>query len=219
MIFSTTISDEELEKQPWFINKDNEEKIKIRENVIKNREYLNKLLLPFFKMVDELIFDGKKCSYNSELLKDIESFGLVFKKKNEQVILCRHINCTQQCSPDCCFLGIKKSSISRCVPENIIENMWLYPSDLHLFDIKTIRKLLKENKLSYKDYLKTDYWQETRQLAINRENGRCQLCNNKAVCLHVHHKTYEHLGYEEEFLSDLTVLCKSCHEKFHDIKQ
>lgn len=68
--------------------------------------------------------------------------------------------------------------------------------------------------LSYEEYLQTPYWQERRKRALEYADYRCQLCNNTSI-LHVHHRTYENLGREPD--NDLTVLCESCHEKFHDI--
>jgi len=74
--------------------------------------------------------------------------------------------------------------------------------------------LEQNNKLSYKQYLQSPHWNEVRKLAIENAKGKCQLCNNNKY-LNVHHRTYIHLGNEQNNLSDLTVLCKNCHEKFH----
>jgi hypothetical protein len=67
-------------------------------------------------------------------------------------------------------------------------------------------------KASYDRYMKSSEWKEKRKLAIEKENGRCQLCNSDRF-LHVHHRTYERFGYEE--IGDLTVLCGYCHAKHH----
>jgi 5-methylcytosine-specific restriction endonuclease McrA len=74
------------------------------------------------------------------------------------------------------------------------------------------RELLK--KLPYSSYLRTKFWQEVRKLALVRSGGACQLCASKSG-LQVHHRTYTSRGYEDQNLSDLTVLCKACHAKFH----
>lgn len=67
--------------------------------------------------------------------------------------------------------------------------------------------------MSYKEYLQTDHWKSTRMGALKRARFKCQLCNSKDD-LNVHHRTYDRLG--GELASDLIVLCRSCHGKFHD---
>lgn len=68
--------------------------------------------------------------------------------------------------------------------------------------------------MNYQTYLKSAHWQKVRRAALKRAGLRCQICNESGVQLDVHHRTYERLG--NEFDSDLTVLCNSCHGKFHD---
>ena len=72
----------------------------------------------------------------------------------------------------------------------------------------------KASTMPYAEYLQTQHWQNVRRQALRRAKYKCQLCNNDNGVLHVHHKTYEHLGDEQD--DDLIVLCKACHEKFHD---
>jgi hypothetical protein len=78
------------------------------------------------------------------------------------------------------------------------------------------QELVRLKNLPYDEYLKTDWWKACRATAMRRARGRCQLCNRNDRPLHVHHRTYERRG--EEFPSDLTVLCESCHEKTHGDK-
>lgn len=61
-------------------------------------------------------------------------------------------------------------------------------------------------------YLKSDHWKSMRRAALERAEGRCQVCNS-AKLLDVHHRTYERLGAEKPI--DLTVLCRRCHDLFH----
>jgi 5-methylcytosine-specific restriction endonuclease McrA len=68
--------------------------------------------------------------------------------------------------------------------------------------------------IPYSEYLETDHWKKQRASALRRADYRCQLCN-KSGELHVHHRTYERRGCESP--NDLIVLCRPCHEKFHDI--
>lgn len=73
-------------------------------------------------------------------------------------------------------------------------------------------------QMSYKDFLNTPYWDGVRSYKLKRAKYCCELCGGKGV-LQVHHKTYEHHGKEHigsVANKDLIVLCKECHEKFHD---
>jgi hypothetical protein len=71
--------------------------------------------------------------------------------------------------------------------------------------------------LPYEVYLRTPYWEIVRGWAYYRAAGRCQLCNmpQSKIPLHVHHRTYDHLGEETQHPKDVIVLCKGCHERFH----
>lgn len=64
----------------------------------------------------------------------------------------------------------------------------------------------------YQLYLRSPEWRERRKRAIERADGACQLCASKER-LNVHHRTYARLGNEGD--SDLTVLCRRCHARFH----
>lgn len=67
---------------------------------------------------------------------------------------------------------------------------------------------------NYADYLLTPRWQMTRLRALIRAGRKCQLCSSRER-LNVHHNTYERLGHEAD--TDLFVLCKPCHERFHGV--
>ena len=70
------------------------------------------------------------------------------------------------------------------------------------------------NNILYKDFLKTKYWECVSQEKKMRFT-KCQLCG-KTDGLQVHHNSYEHHGYEHQFIDeDLTCLCKDCHKLFH----
>ena len=71
------------------------------------------------------------------------------------------------------------------------------------------------NSASYEYFLKTPYWKCIAEYKRYKANMKCELCNSKGL-LHVHHKTYKNHGNELFHLDDLIVLCKECHEKFHD---
>lgn len=70
--------------------------------------------------------------------------------------------------------------------------------------------------MNYNDYLKTETWKTIRRLALEFSKYKCQICNS-SKSLNVHHRAYpKELG--KESLSDLTVLCFSCHQKAHNAK-
>ena len=74
-------------------------------------------------------------------------------------------------------------------------------------------ELLRLKRIPYREYLGTEHWQRVRESALKRSWYRCQLCNSDGL-LDVHHRTYERRG--EERASDVIVLCRQCHSKFHD---
>lgn len=65
----------------------------------------------------------------------------------------------------------------------------------------------------YEAYLRSPAWQAKRAGALDAAGRRCQVCNTDRH-LDVHHRTYERFGDEDP--GDLTVLCRQCHELFHD---
>lgn len=62
-------------------------------------------------------------------------------------------------------------------------------------------------------YLRSAHWAGVRQAALERAGHRCQVCNADHR-LDVHHRTYERVGRESPM--DVTVLCRPCHDLFHD---
>lgn len=65
---------------------------------------------------------------------------------------------------------------------------------------------------AYQNYIDSEEWRARSARAKERADHRCQLCYSPGP-LHTHHRTYERLGNERD--SDLTVLCETCHELFH----
>jgi 5-methylcytosine-specific restriction endonuclease McrA len=74
-------------------------------------------------------------------------------------------------------------------------------------------RLTALRSMPYRLYLRTPEWRRTRSAALVRAGSRCSLDAKHVKGLEVHHSSYERLGKELE--SDLTVLCRSCHERFH----
>ncbi len=69
---------------------------------------------------------------------------------------------------------------------------------------------------AYKEYLRTPIWKALKEAALDRAGRRCQVCNSDLM-LQVHHRKYpEVLGTEDPM--DLTVLCRRCHDLFHNVR-
>jgi hypothetical protein len=70
-------------------------------------------------------------------------------------------------------------------------------------------------RMKYKDFLNTPYWRTVRNYIAVLNNKKCSQCySNK--CLDCHHRTYVHRGEEIFYLEDLTLLCRVCHDKYHN---
>jgi 5-methylcytosine-specific restriction endonuclease McrA len=67
--------------------------------------------------------------------------------------------------------------------------------------------------MPYPEYLQTEHWHKVRDRALRRAGYRCQLGASHKGKLHVHHRTYENRGCEED--KDVIVLCEDCHAKHH----
>lgn len=65
----------------------------------------------------------------------------------------------------------------------------------------------------YGPYLTSEAWYERAEAAKARARFRCQLCSSPSRLV-AHHRTYVRLG--RELPEDLTCLCRSCHESFHE---
>ncbi len=64
-------------------------------------------------------------------------------------------------------------------------------------------------------YMRSSKWQNLKNQRLRLANHTCESpnCSNTAD-LHLHHIDYSNLG--SEFISDVRVLCKSCHQTQHD---
>jgi hypothetical protein len=60
-------------------------------------------------------------------------------------------------------------------------------------------------------------WRAKRRERLEWAGYRCQVCNSPNR-LDVHHRTYERFG-GAELPADLTVLCRACHDLYHEAKR
>jgi ClpP class serine protease len=83
----------------------------------------------------------------------------------------------------------------------------------HIKNKKELRQI-KEG-ISYDEYIKSKMWYRKREDFLgNKKDKNCEVCGN-AKASQVHHRTYQRLTLEK--MSDLTLLCRECHEKFHKV--
>jgi len=76
----------------------------------------------------------------------------------------------------------------------------------------TAERLDQLRTMPYSEYLLTPEWQETRLAKLDQAGHECRKCGAHKT-LHVHHLTYDHVGHE--WLEELVVLCRDCHEVVH----
>jgi 5-methylcytosine-specific restriction endonuclease McrA len=78
------------------------------------------------------------------------------------------------------------------------------------------RKKKRNNleKLTYPEFLKSDYWRKVRNKVLERDGYKCKLCGS-VDNLVVHHKTYKNHNNELKHLEDLVTVCNYCHHKIH----
>jgi len=82
---------------------------------------------------------------------------------------------------------------------------------------------LKHMKITwgYKEYLSSYHWARIKKMKKNQLGPNavyCNHCGRRVVSslLDLHHKTYNHIGEEDDYLDDLEFLCQDCHNKVHD---
>lgn len=73
--------------------------------------------------------------------------------------------------------------------------------------------------INYYQYIQSEEWRlKKEKFKASRlwRDGRCYVCCNKGIEVHIHHITYENLGNEK--LNDLRILCAVCHAAVHETK-
>lgn len=86
---------------------------------------------------------------------------------------------------------------------------------------RLLSKRLQRLGLSYRAYLASPHWRDTRMRFFGSEYAArtvqgelcCELCRASNVRLSVHHRIYDRLG--KEWLADLVSVCDRCHRAIH----
>lgn len=73
-------------------------------------------------------------------------------------------------------------------------------------------EIAQDQDQQYAEYIRSPAWRQLRQQALEAAGHRCQKCgiSKWSATLEVHHLTYDRFGQER--LTDLVVLCESCHQ-------
>lgn len=69
--------------------------------------------------------------------------------------------------------------------------------------------------MKYEKYLHTSEWNLIKHKVLYRDSYKCTKCGSN-ILVNVHHLNYDHIFKEYDYLSDLTTLCKKCHQKIHN---
>jgi hypothetical protein len=70
--------------------------------------------------------------------------------------------------------------------------------------------------MEYREYLKTDDWDNKRKATYRKAKYHCQACKAEGEQLHAHHIKYRDL-FHVSVQKELMCLCKECHFLLHEI--
>ena len=101
-----------------------------------------------------------------------------------------------------------------CAIDLLDEALNLHPDFQEARDLRgeIWHAILSDNSQdSYRKYLNSKAWTETRKKLFERVGRQC-ICGK--IATQVHHKTYDNIG-KENLLTDLVVLCDKCHGRVH----
>ena len=83
----------------------------------------------------------------------------------------------------------------------------------HIFTEDDARRL---QAMTYEHFLDNQYWHIVSDYVKIIEDNQCSWCNKLDYHSELHHNSYEHHGWEHQYIDkDLELLCQSCHRKVH----
>jgi hypothetical protein len=71
-----------------------------------------------------------------------------------------------------------------------------------------------EGKLAYREFLKSEQWQQIRLSILAKEEARCFVCRKQDIGNDIHHLFYR-ANWADTQRSDCRCLCRKCHEEIH----
>ena len=83
--------------------------------------------------------------------------------------------------------------------------------DSHVAEFK--RKLSELGFKDYAEYLASNHWVDVRRRFWASKLPKCRGGCGSGLRLELHHRTYKRLG--AEYLMDLILVCRDCHQKIH----
>lgn len=188
--------------------------IKVAFSVVKNINKLNQLRNIFFYVKRKNISVNRLVSKNTQITNIVNHFGTNEFKTNLDFysLFFNHTLASLGISVDKLTSFQDESFDYFCVSiSGSVENPELFHE---LFSVGFSDK--KEAKNEYTKYLSSNKWKRV-CLAKKEEAGyKCQRCfvHENDAKLIVHHETYDRIGCE--LLSDLLLLCRSCHRIRHE---
>lgn len=172
-----------------------------------------------------------KCSmcgneFTKDVTKDYLLNKILSKKKNKSYKICNECEekekIKQKDSHNKRAAELKQQKEN--FTQDIIQNYLLGNRQISFSELRSIINKSYDDQIAayiqtmnYKDFLNSSYWKAIAKYRKYKADNKCCMCGSKEK-LNVHHNTYKHHGYEHIYsfmMSDLTVLCNKCHEKFH----
>ena len=96
----------------------------------------------------------------------------------------------------------------------LLRKFGIKPKRKKKVDTNKVERIAKLKKMPYKQFLKTSYWKNVRQLVLKRDGFSCVICKYDKY-LQIHHNSYKNHGDEANHIYDLMTLCKNCHKEHH----
>ncbi len=194
--------------------------------IINNKEYqLNidgtptfqvYLSLPEDKLIDSIKIIKKYYTFEDNNLSKI---------KESEIFIADFNNCIDQHQQKYEIMEAYQSNIKIilfcCYDNELIKKYQTFKAgcDLNikaiLYNDDEFQKSVRSEiaKHSYGLKLKSDAWKDLTSEAIEKAEGKCQICNSRYK-IRVHHRDYKRQGTLDE-IDDLIVVCEYCHEIVH----
>tara|TARA_R110000824_G_scaffold387601_1_gene582948 strand:+ start:110 stop:643 length:534 start_codon:yes stop_codon:yes gene_type:complete len=167
-------------------------------------------------------------SYSEKIIIDIKNVNYIQYENKEEI----YIDLGKQDLTKFLFMLEQDFEIEEII-SNLEEGFLVYEFDINndtslgkheitdygfneIFNLETKVLLISRHyKKVYHSYLNTKEWHDKRNKMLKYANYKCSRCENTEK-LQIHHLNYNTIG--EESLSDLEVVCVSCHKIIHKIK-